>query len=98
MYFQNMKVSQCLTFGQRYLAISLIIAQSAFLCSLFATVVSLRRSFFAVVAFRESFGGFTLADAGVGMGFAVFDFDAGSLGTSFLNGPLAEVNALICIP
>jgi hypothetical protein len=32
------------------------------------------------------------------MGFAVFDFDAGSLGTSFLNGPLAEVNALICIP
>lgn len=42
---------QCrdITFGQRYLAISLIIAQSAFLCSLFALVDSLMKSFFAVL-------------------------------------------------
>lgn len=98
MYSLNMKASRCHTFGQRYLAISLMIAQSAFLCSLFASVASLRRSFFAVVAFRASFGGFTLADAGVAMGFAVFNFEAGSLGTSFLDGPFAEVNVLHCIP
>lgn len=99
MYPKNMKAAQYHTFGQRYLAISFMIAQSAFLCSLFASVVSLRRSFFAVVAFRASFGGFTLADAWVGMGFVVFEFDAnaGSLDASFLNGLLAEVNALECI-
>lgn len=36
-----------ITFGQRYLAISLIIAQSAFLCSWVALVDSLSKSFFA---------------------------------------------------
>jgi hypothetical protein len=34
------------TLGHRYFTISFIIAQSAFLCSLLATVVSLSRSFF----------------------------------------------------
>lgn len=36
------------TFGQRYFAISRIIAQSAFLCSLFALADSLNSSFFGV--------------------------------------------------
>lgn len=46
-----------ITFGQRYLAISLIIAQSAFLCSLFAWVDSLSKSFFAAFAPAASLGG-----------------------------------------
>jgi hypothetical protein len=48
--------SQRFTFGQRYFAISLIIAQSAFLCSLFAIVLSLSRSFLVVAAFSGLLG------------------------------------------
>lgn len=43
-----------LTFGQRYCAISLIIAQSTFLCSFLDTVASARRSDFCVFAFALS--------------------------------------------
>lgn len=70
-----------LTLGQRYFAISFIIAQSAFLCSFLPTVASLSRSFFGVAVAFWVPGGLCATLAALGrvvegsLGSGVCDFD-----------------------